>query len=255
MDWRGVKSLLIIAFLLLNLLLAYQLWMDELNLNKFQENAEQREVLKRLAAVKEIQLGTTIPEQSPNLSEITVQIIEENEQAMSNPIILIEPIEITLIEDSRTLKARLKQQIAKIEEYELDPYALPEESGKIIMNQLFNKTPMFRIQLELVIEGNQIVAYQIRNANVLEVKSEVNELSSQGEQILSAYMALNSLVETYLPQGSTVADIRLGYYGPLFASETQVLAPYWRVTLATGEAYYVHAINGAVEGPSPLSNE
>jgi regulatory protein YycI of two-component signal transduction system YycFG len=254
MDWRGVKSLLIVAFLLLNILLAYQLWMDELNLNKFQENAEKREEIRRLAAIKEIELEMTIPEQTPQISEVTVKFTEEQEQTQGNPVTLDNPIESNLIDDIRQLKTQLKKQIPQIEEYEIDPYALPAEQSKLILNQLYNRIPMFRVQLELIIEGDLIVAYQLRHANVLEVKSDEQEPSLQGENILPAYMALISLIETYLPPGTTVVDMRLGYYGPIFASETQVLAPYWRVTLATGESYYIHAVNGAVEGPPP-SNE
>ena len=136
MDWRGVKSLLIVAFLLLNILLAYQLWMDELNLNKFQENAEKREEIRRLAAIKEIELEMTIPEQTPQISEVTVKFTEEQEQTQGNPVTLDNPIESNLIDDIRQLKTQLKKQIPQIEEYEIDPYALPAEQSKLILNQL-----------------------------------------------------------------------------------------------------------------------
>lgn len=82
------------------------------------------------------------------------------------------------------------------------------------------------------------------------VVDPADDEAPKGQQVLSAYDVLGNLAEYYLPQGSVVADVRLGYHGPIFESETQVLAPYWRVVLSQGDTYYVHAVTGAVEGPS-----
>jgi regulatory protein YycI of two-component signal transduction system YycFG len=55
------------------------------------------------------------------------------------------------------------------------------------------------------------------------------------------------LAEKFLSEGTAIIDVRLGYHGQVFNSETRVLAPFWRVLTESGEQYYVHAITGAVE--------
>jgi len=57
------------------------------------------------------------------------------------------------------------------------------------------------------------------------------------------------LAERYLKSGDVIRDIRLGYHGPMYDSESQLLAPKWRVMLEDGDIYYVHAISGEVERP------
>jgi regulatory protein YycI of two-component signal transduction system YycFG len=74
--------------------------------------------------------------------------------------------------------------------------------------------------------------------------------TTDAPKILSAHTILVNLAEMYLPSGTVISDVRLGYHGPIFESEKRVLAPYWRVVVSNGDTYYVHAMNGAVEGPS-----
>jgi Uncharacterized protein conserved in bacteria len=57
------------------------------------------------------------------------------------------------------------------------------------------------------------------------------------------------LAERFLQRGDGIADIRLGYHGQMYESDTQVLAPKWRIVLDNGDIYYVHAVNGEVERP------
>jgi regulatory protein YycI of two-component signal transduction system YycFG len=67
------------------------------------------------------------------------------------------------------------------------------------------------------------------------------------QQVLPASTAAAHLIENYLPAGSVIKDIRLGYHGQIFPdAETQVSAPSWRVLLENGEMYYVNAISAEV---------
>ncbi len=59
-----------------------------------------------------------------------------------------------------------------------------------------------------------------------------------------------------MPSGSVIKEIRLGYHGQLLDSQMQSavpLWPVWRVSLESGESYYIHAFNGAIESVQPNS--
>jgi regulatory protein YycI of two-component signal transduction system YycFG len=246
MDWSRAKTVLIWAFLFLNVLLGYQLWMDELNLNTFSVNAAKRDEMNRLLALKDIRLEASIPEGTPVLSEITVSLRTAEQTLEPQP--LKDPFTRTLLNDFSLVRSSLAKNIPEIDVYQPDPYAAAAGGPAYVMNQLHVDLPMFEMRVELFAEEDTIASYRYAYSEV----EPANAAASKGQEVLSVYIVLGSLAENYLPQGATVSDVRLGYHGPIFESETQVLAPYWRIVLSTGETYYVHAVNGAVEGPSSL---
>jgi regulatory protein YycI of two-component signal transduction system YycFG len=246
MDWSRAKSLLIIAFLVLNLLLGYQLWMDELNLTIFSKQASQREELNRLLTSKDIRLACEIPAKTPALQEITVRFAKEQQaleeqQEMER---LVSPLPVSILDNRKALEERLIDNIPVIKGYVPDPYAFRSEGVGLVMNQMYRDLPMFEARLEFFQEDAWVTGYRMSYAEV------DTSASTDAPKILSAHTILVNLVEMYLPSGTVVSDVRLGYHGPIFESEKRVLAPYWRVVLSNGDTYYVHALNGAVEGPS-----
>ena len=246
MDWSRAKTVLIWAFLLLNVLLGYQLWMDELNLTTFAENATRRDEMNRLLEQKEIRLDGPVPEGTPSLREITVRLSGERAE---EPQPLAAPFARSRLDDAALVRESVAGDVAHPEAYEPDAFA-PKPNGSIyVMNQLYGELPMFEMRLELYGDEKTVDRYRVSYAEV-EAQAPSEGQTAQGQEVLSAYIVISSLAENYLPRGAVVADVRLGYHGPIFESETQVLAPYWRVVLNTGETYYVHAVNGAVEGPS-----
>ncbi|HZG57306.1 two-component system regulatory protein YycI [Paenibacillus sp.] len=248
MDWSRAKTVLIWAFLFLNILLGYQLWMDELNLTTFAENAARREEMNRLLALKDIRLEAAVPEGTPVLSEITVSL--SSAEGPDVPAPLRTPFARARLDDLSLVKESLAEDVPTIEAYEPDPYAARDGDMAYVMNQLHDGLPMFEMRLELYGGGDTIDRYRYSYA---ERETPLTAELPQGQEVLSAYVVLGSLAENYLPLGAVIVDVRLGYHGPIFESETQVLAPYWRIVLSTRETYYVHAINGAVEGPSPTA--
>jgi regulatory protein YycI of two-component signal transduction system YycFG len=246
MDWGRAKTVLILAFLMLNVLLGYQLWMDELNLNTFTENAAKRDEMNRLLALKDIEVKASVPEGTPVLTEITVSL-ENGEAVHQKPKALSKPFAKTQLNDMTLIRETLRQDVPHIEAYEPDPFAPALGASIYVMNQLHGQLPMFEMRLELFAEEASVTGYRYVFAEV-----QPSQEAAKGQEVLSAYTILGSLAENYFPQGAVVVDIRLGYHGPIFESEKQVLAPYWRVVLHTGETYYVHGVNGAVESPSAL---
>lgn len=237
MDWGKAKTVLILAFLVLNSLLAYQLWSGNRELTEAgTETVSYTEQLRRSMADKQISISVPIPEETPKLREITVQFdtLTKPDQFTS----LANPLKSSLLSESK-LPADLIKAVPRVELYQLDP--AQKTDNMLVMNQLYGQYPMFDVQLQLLTQNEQIYAY--RSSHV-EVYSNMDRVE---QKVLPAYKAIGSLVDNYLQNNTIINDIRLGYHGQIFNSETQVLAPFWRISTDSGDLYYVHAINGAVE--------
>lgn len=237
MEWGKAKTILILAFLGLNLVLGYQLWVikqDVLGSKLYQ--AEITQETQRILESKGITVEGEIPEETPNAGEITVRFTNASsilDKPDSPQIELETPVLFV------KLQQELPDQIPFADQYEVDP--IQSSEGHYVMNQLYNGLPMFEVNLELFHEQGEITAYKQRYVEVIP-----ND-TVKDQSVLSAYIALQLLTENYLQSGSTIQDIRLGFHGKIYDSVTQVLAPKWRFALADGSIYYLHAINGEVE--------
>jgi regulatory protein YycI of two-component signal transduction system YycFG len=245
MNWSRAKTVLILSFFVLNVLLGFQLWAGKF-VDSYSEAGVRREEASRLLAAKQIKVETEVPEATPKLSGITVKF--QHGLPTAEQRALSEPFDRGLLSSAADIRGLLVEDMPEISRYEPDPYAANNDKAVYIMNQLYNQLPMFEVRVELFAKNGMVNSYRRLYASVQQTEAAGGE----AQTVLSAYTVLGSLAENYLPAGAVVKDIRLGYHGPIFESETQVLAPYWRVALEGGDLYYVHAINGAVEGPSSL---
>ncbi len=240
MEWGRAKSILILAFLLLNLLLAYQLWMGKLETEKKTVSGmEFTQDIRQLMEQKNIRMAASLPKETPKLQEITVtfhQGYPAEERMLKQPV----RSNRVLSEDGNS--AVFSREIPKLQDYHLDTV---ESSGKVyVLHQTYRDLPMFEVNLKLFVSEGFITGFTQQNADVM-AASEQKE-----QKVLSSVTAISSLVENnYLPADSVITDVQLGFHGQIFDSETQVLAPYWRISTKHGEVYYVHAITGAVAAP------
>ncbi|OMC70384.1 hypothetical protein BK125_26265 [Paenibacillus odorifer] len=242
MDWGRAKNVLICAFLGLNLLLCYQLWVDlrdqvSANLDFTSLSAETQAVMEQ----KGIRVLCPIPASTPQLPNITYRYSAEEQT--EPPIKLDVPIDSKLIYSSFSeLSKALEDKISDISNYRFD--SQESEVGKFVLHPLVqNQWSLFRVRLELINSDQKIVAYRWP-------KIEIGTSSSDKEQkVLPASQALSSLIEKYFPADSVVKEIELGYYGELFNSESQVASPMWRFMLENGNAYYVDAISADIISP------
>jgi regulatory protein YycI of two-component signal transduction system YycFG len=240
MEWGRAKTILILSFLVLNLVLAYQLWLNNMQMEGSEfESAEIAGEIQELLEINNIQLNTEVPEETPRLKEITVRF--EKQMPKDQKIELTQPVTDNVILNKADIKDVLATQIFKANDYQLDP--LHTRPGLYTMNQMYNGLPLFEVNLFLFYEQEEIKAY---SQSYVEVE---HTAMPQEQRVLSAYMAIGNLAENYLPGGSVIKEIRLGYHGQIYNSETQVLAPFWRIAIRNGDIYYVHAITGAVEVP------
>lgn len=236
MDWSRAKSVLIISFLMLNVLLGYQLWVDireQLNANV--NTAELPPDKLQLMEQKRITLAANLPAGSPKLSDLTY-LLQSDSRKLTDPVPLEEPIDSALNFAKAELVNVLDGQIPDIESYAYDLHN--SRDGVFVWYRMVDGQPMFNVKLELYISNLKITGFkQDLVADIIE---------GEANQVIPAAKVVASLIETYLDEGSVITDIQLGYHGQIFDSEKQVAAPSWRVILEDGEIFYVHAISGEV---------
>lgn len=239
MDWGRAKSVLIISFLLLNILLGYQLWLDireQLNVNVNSAELPQDKLL--LMKQKRISLTANLPLETPKLSDITY-VLRSSSVENKEPVKLDQPVDSAIIFTKSELVKTLGHVIPGLNEYAYD--LLMDRNGVFVLYQMVEGHPMFdvkHVKLELYNSNQKITAFQQDRIEVLG--------TGEAKQVLPAAKIVTSLIETYLPDGSVISNIQLGYHGQIFDSEKQAAAPYWRVMLEDGKMYYVHAISGEV---------
>jgi regulatory protein YycI of two-component signal transduction system YycFG len=236
LDWGRAKSVLIISFLLLNVLLGYQLWLDireQLNVNVNTAELPQDKIL--LMQQKRISLDANLPLETPKLGDLTYLLRSES-RGKEESVPLDAPVDSKVIFTKSELVKALGRYIPDIDQYVYD--SLSSSMEVVVLHRAVEGHPMFDAKLLLYISNQKITSYQQDSVELLGM--------GEAKQVLPATKVVASLIETYLPDGAVIADIQLGYHGQIFDSEKQVSAPSWRVLLENGPPYYVHAISGEV---------
>ncbi|MHA0857536.1 two-component system regulatory protein YycI [Paenibacillus sp. CMAA1364] len=238
MDWGRAKNVLIYAFLLLNLVLGYQLWSDVREQASTNVDYTSLDVnTQRIMQQKNIQLLCLIPSHTPVLPKINYHYIDEQNMDI---VKLEKPVDSKLVFMGNELVKALDNQIPNFKSYRYD--SMESESGEFVFHPLVDeKWPLFndQLKLKLLYTDRKIISYQ---------QSPIEMATSNEEEqhkVLTAVDALATLINKYIAPNSVVKDIQLGYYGEMFNSENQVAAPAWRFTLET-EVYYVQGISGDV---------
>lgn len=246
MDWGRAKLVLIISFLLLNIVLGYQLFTNRLDRLTVADAAVVKEETLKLLESRNIELSVSkVPKETPKLSGVnyTMRLNHESLQPVAGSISAN-----GLMRSGPSVKDLEKAGVIHADSYSADP-ALSRKGELQVYHQEYNKLPLFDVDLQLVIAEGKITGYK---QAYVEVQSGVDTSVKDNprQEVISAYTALSSLAESSLPSHSVITDIRLGYHGQTFNSESQYMMPNWRVVLATGEIYYVQAFNGAVQKPA-----
>ena len=225
-------------FLLLNLLLGYQLWNDRFGLSAdTPEAAREEQALVQVLEMKNIGIMIELPTETPKLRELTMNVTPPGGIPQRQE--LSKPFEISLLTDRERLSAMLSGPVPDGENYRLSP--VDSRNSSYVMHQMLDGRPLFDVTLELLSSEGRVIAYRQLHAEPLAGATH------QEQKVLSAHQAVSILAEQYLQENANIIDVQLGYHGQAFNSETRVLAPYWRVITEAGEQFFVHAITGAVE--------
>ncbi len=242
MDWRRAKSVLIFSFLMLNILLGYQLWTEwQERLNPTVDWTSLPPETQQIMREKNIKfmVEAKIPTDTPVMRELTYSFRQRLSADLSDRIVIEQPPETRIVFNEQELSAALGGVIPELSQYRFDDPA--SRQGAFVFNRLVGGYPMFKIHLELFYSEQRILAYA---QDLVDIRP--NE-DAKEQQVLPASKAIANLIERNLPEGSTIKEIRLGYYGEIYpGAERQVSSPSWRVLLENGEVYYVNAINAEV---------
>lgn len=246
MNWSRAKSILIVSFLLLNMILGFQLWStNRSNQTDIASDATSiMEDLNRALRNKNIRVTDELPTELPKLKVITVKYDDSikpgEEKKLKTPLYMS-----TLLGKGASKEAQSMSEIPNFAMYQLD--SAISRDGIYVFSQLYGKIPLFDVMVELNEMNGEITSY--RQAYV-EVESEVEQTE---QKMISAQLAVRSLVDNYLSDGSIITEVRLGYHGQPYNSQTQPMYPHWRVTIDNGDIYYLQAFNGAVEKGAALT--
>lgn len=244
MNWSRAKTILICSFLLLNMILGFQLWSTNRS-NKTEialDTSGTVEELNRALRSKNIRLTDELPTDQLKMKVITVKYddsIKPGEQkALKSPMNMS-----VLLGKGASKEVQAQSEIPHFGLYQLD--SMSKDGGNVVyvFTQLYGKLPLFDVKVELNEQNGEITSY--RQAYV-EVESGVEQTE---QKLIPAQLAVRSLVDNYLSEGAIITEVKLGYHGQPYNSQTQPMFPHWRITIDNGDIYYLQAFNGAVESP------
>lgn len=239
MDWSRAKTILIISFTLLNMLLGYQLWVSWHEQNRDNVvNSQAVKELNQLLTAGQIELRDTLPMDLEKMGYLQIEVVQQDEDWKP----LWPPVDVPPAGgNEEEVTEALQDQIKQLSAYELDQAAVADK--KWIYYQLLGHFPVYVAPVELRRIGHQLDAYrQVR------VKVTSRERTTT---VVAPHAALKSVVEAQLiPAGSVIEEVRLGYIGQLDAQEPQFLVPVWRVFAAGKDPIYVNALTGGLEADS-----
>ncbi|WP_063892009.1 two-component system regulatory protein YycI [Paenibacillus sp. Soil787] len=246
MNWSRAKTILICSFLMLNLILGFQIWSTNRS-NQTDialDTSSTVEELNNALRNKNIRLTDELPTDQPKMKVITVKYDDNMKPGELRT--LKTPISMSnLLGKGASKEVQAHSEIPNFGLYQLD--SAISRKDVYVFTQLYGKIPLFDVRVELSENNGEITSYR-------QVYVEVESGVEQAEQkLIPAQLAVRSLVDNYLSDGAIITEVRLGYHGQPYNSETQPMFPHWRIRIDNGDIYYVQAFNGAVESPQKES--
>lgn len=254
MDWSRAKSILIWAFLFLNLFLGYQVFASRTEQWTNTEAVESDKWnLELYLRQQNITLVVELPQETPEMKYLNVKYmgldalslqdmpgIKITQDKSSIYSQLVPPMVLRDQTSPDDLLRQLTQRLLHAEQYQVDPFSSSRES--LLYWQLHEKRPLYVAPLVISIQNGLVRSY---HQTYLHIRSQ-----GSGRQIISAHTALRSLVEKeMIHPGDKIENVTLGYYGYHYDADIQVLAPVWRFVVNGGKTHYINAFTGAVERP------
>ncbi|EOR25763.1 two-component system regulatory protein YycI [Niallia alba] len=258
MDWSKIKTIFIIAFLLLDVYLIY----EYVKIKEYQRADDSTtepttQTLSRLDIKYDKEKLPVNNQKDQYLSAKSKKFTDDEIKKLENG--LLSGQEIT-VRDSIYLQAVMVEPISIKEEFNPDDltdfllnsvlngaeYRFWEKKGNTIKyyQQHSGKTLYRNPKAELtfnVNEENKIVSY---NQTYLE---NIKEMDEEELIIQPLKVILNLFTNNFIESDSYVSYVELGYYTQLDTS-AQLLAPTWKVTV-NEEDFYVNALDGEVIQP------
>ena len=258
MDWSKIKTIFIIAFLLLDVYLIY----EYVKIKEYQRADDSTtepttQTLSRLDIKYDKEKLPVNNQKDQYLSAKSKKFTDDEIKKLENGLLSGQEI---AVRDSIYLQAVMVEPISIKEEFNPDDltdfllnsvlngaeYRFWEKKGNTIKyyQQHSGKTLYRNPKAELtfnVNEENKIVSY---NQTYLE---NIKEMDEEELIIQPLKVILNLFTNNFIESDSYVSYVELGYYTQLDTS-AQLLAPTWKVTV-NEEDFYVNALDGEVIQP------
>ncbi|WP_202081542.1 two-component system regulatory protein YycI [Caldalkalibacillus salinus] len=253
MDWSRTKTILIAAFLVLNIFLGYQLWEKKTRVMElaYLNEGSIEEVLSLRDIETEIEL-TSEPLDMPQLNAtvLTHELLEikgnEGQQihvqkdqltaSFTDTIDIFDPFDEDAFEED------ILSTVTYGDQYVYDH----TNHQSIEYVQYYNDFPIFLGTLSFnmesggptVVTGYEQVYYHVVN-------------SGTEQTVLPLFHSIRTLLDNQvIPPFSTIKEAQLGYYSQVHEGENQVLTPVWRIIIEVNDQRmqaFVNAYTGAIE--------
>lgn len=249
MDWSRAKTILILAFLLLDLFLGFLLWQQK-RAQDFQGQVfqlEKESILQSLGE-KHITLPEEIPPDAPEMYYWTISPDSKKSITLDK-----KDVQITEMEDGyevqflkkiplpsqpggKSFHELLLSKISVADEYFYD--SLLSKDEKIVYTQNIDNTPIFSSRLEMRVSPAGWEGYRITYTKAT--------VKGPQRKIISAYSAISVLLENgLLHANERVEEVRVGYIQERYDQDLKLLVPVWRVIHDSG-IHYVNGFTGTV---------
>ncbi|MGE5702951.1 MAG: two-component system regulatory protein YycI [Clostridia bacterium] len=252
MDWSRAKTILIWAFLFLDLFLGYQVYATRyLQWTSTESVKNGAWDLELYLKQQNITLSSEMPQETPEMKYLNVEyqgfqlpmhMLPDQRITLQKTSIIsyfVQPFPVTDVKNLEDWLQMMDQRIMYANQYHPDRRL--SNSARLQYWQYHGKYPLFVSPLEFTIENNLVKKYKQTYVHIRNQGS--------GRQVISAYTALRSLVENEIIQpGAKIDDVTLGYYGYYYDADIQVLAPVWRF-IHNGNIDYINGFTGAIERP------
>lgn len=252
MDWSRTKTILIWAFLLLDLFLGYQVYVTRINFwNDKEVTQGDKWNMELYLNQQNISLETEVPQDTPEMAYLNAEYVGINPlslqelpgiqatmEKMSLAAKLDPPLQIRGQITPNELLRQIGPRLMHVAQYTADLYQ--SNQGRLLYWQMYEKLPVFVAPLEVYLESGSILGYRQTYFHVRKQEGV--------RQVISGYTALRSLVDKQIIQpGERIESVSLGYYGS-YDADIQALAPVWRV-IHDGKQHFVNAFTAALERP------
>ena len=237
MDWSKTKTIFILAFLLLNIILGWQIYTKQTEYLQDTQTTNSTQELANIVRLQQINITGPVPKEIPDLYFIQVKKTEFYQNSK-----LVEPIRVETSSSQKQITSKLQKTIRHLTEYEYDH--ANSSIQQIVYNQRIEGYPYFGSSLILPIIDGETIAYSQDYYQVVE--------RGPNRQVISANAALRTALDHQLiPKNSDIQEIQLGFYKQAFPEDIQVFVPVWRIVYVNDQAekgiVYINAMTGGVE--------
>jgi regulatory protein YycI of two-component signal transduction system YycFG len=248
MDWQRAKTILIIAFILVNLFLLYQI----------QQTMHQKDEYIAIDKISDQQIQSLLKENHMKLLAPRPKDVKELKiwQGTLSPISDWQELKhgyqkkyttnLIVINSEEQLRAFLAKEVPYFSEYHLllRPKSI---QGKWIYTQKINNHSLFDGKLEIQIEGKQISSIYITHYKLQDTPKIVD--------ITDFNNALYSLIDYEMSnKAQVIRKVELGYRAQVYNDQTTFFIPVWRFQVDEKQ-YDVHATRfGSVKSVEVVKN-